>query len=83
MCIRDSSGITLHDTGAGWSLATKKEYDAWLTETLGTVSYTHLVVSLILINLDNVPYFFSAVFKGAFTPEAVFGGAFGTVLMQG
>ena len=24
-----------YETGAGWSLATKKEYDAWLTETLG------------------------------------------------
>ena len=47
------------------------------------VIYVLTVVSLILINLDNVPYFFSAVFKGAFTPEAVFGGAFGTVLMQG
>ena len=32
---KDDSGITLHETGAGWSLATKKEYDAWLTETLG------------------------------------------------
>lgn len=37
------------------------------------VIYVLTVVSLILINLDNVPYFFSAVFKGAFTPEAVFG----------
>ena len=32
---KDDSGITLHETGTGWSLATKKEYDAWLTETLG------------------------------------------------
>ena len=32
---KDDSGITLHETGAGWSLATKKEYDAWLTEMLG------------------------------------------------
>lgn len=28
------------------------------------VIYVLTVVSLILINLDNVPYFFSAVFKG-------------------
>ena len=47
------------------------------------VIYVITVVSLILVNLDNVPYFFNAVFTGAFSPEAVFGGAFGTVLMQG
>jgi segregation and condensation protein B len=33
-----SSGIMLHVTGAGWALATKKEYDAWLTETTGEVT---------------------------------------------
>ncbi len=32
---KDDSGIMLHETGAGWSLTTKKEYDAWLTDTLG------------------------------------------------
>lgn len=47
------------------------------------VIYILTVVILIVINLDNVPYFFRAVFAGAFSPEAVFGGAFGTVLMQG
>ena len=45
--------------------------------------YIGTVVLLIFSNLDNVPYFFHAVFSGAFSPEAVFGGAFGTVLMQG
>lgn len=50
---------------------------------LMAVIYVITVVSLILVNLDNVPYFFNAVFTGAFSPEAVFGGAFGTVLMQG
>lgn len=30
-----SSGIMLHETGAGWALTTKKEYDAWLSETVG------------------------------------------------
>lgn len=50
---------------------------------LMAVIYIGTVVLLIFSNLDNVPYFFHAVFSGAFSPEAVFGGAFGTVLMQG
>ena len=29
------SGITLHHTGAGWSLTTKKMYDEWLSSLLG------------------------------------------------
>lgn len=32
---REDSGIMLRETGAGISLVTKKEYDAWLRETLG------------------------------------------------
>lgn len=32
---RDDSGITLHHTGAGYSLATKKVYDSWLSSLLG------------------------------------------------
>ena len=47
------------------------------------VVYIVLVFLLILFNLDEIPYFFTAVFGGAFSPEAVFGGAFGTVLAQG
>lgn len=47
------------------------------------VVYVLTVVSLILINFTRIPFFFSAVFSGAFSPEAVFGGAFGTVLAQG
>jgi len=47
------------------------------------VVYIVLVFLLILFNLNEIPYFFSAVFGGAFSPEAVFGGAFGTVLAQG
>ncbi|MGL5100943.1 MAG: alanine:cation symporter family protein, partial [Fusobacteriaceae bacterium] len=38
---------------------------------------------LILINIDKVPYFFSSVFSNAFTPDAIFGGAFGIALQQG
>lgn len=47
------------------------------------VLYVITVFILILLNLNRIPYFFGAVFGGAFTPEAVFGGAFGTVLAQG
>lgn len=32
---REDAGIELHETKAGIALATKKEYDAWLTETAG------------------------------------------------
>lgn len=48
-----------------------------------SVIYIVTVLLMILMNLGAVPYFFSSVFGGAFTPEAVFGGVFGTVLAQG
>ena len=47
------------------------------------VLYIATVIVLILLNLSQIPYFFQAVFGGAFQPEAFFGGAFGTVLAQG
>jgi len=47
------------------------------------VVYVLTVVLLILINFNRIPFFFKEVFSGAFTPEAIFGGAFGTVLAQG
>lgn len=47
------------------------------------VVYVVTVLILIILNLDKLPYFFAAVFGGAFTTEAVFGGTFGTVLAQG
>lgn len=47
------------------------------------VLYIATVLVLILLNIGSVPYFFKAVFGGAFKPEAVFGGLFGTVLAQG
>ena len=47
------------------------------------VLYIVTVLVLILLNLDQVPYFFTSVFGGAFKPEAFFGGLFGTVLAQG
>ena len=47
------------------------------------VLYIVTVIVLILLNLNQIPYFFTAVFGGAFQPEAFFGGVFGTVLAQG
>ncbi len=47
------------------------------------VVYILTVFVLILLNLNQLPYFFKAVFGGAFTAKAVFGGTFGTVLVQG
>ena len=47
------------------------------------VLYIATVCVLIVLNLNQIPYFFRAVFAGAFQPEAIFGGMFGTVLAQG
>ena len=47
------------------------------------VLYIVTVIVLILLNVKSIPYFFGAVFGGAFKPEAIFGGLFGTVLAQG
>lgn len=47
------------------------------------VLYIITVLLLVFLNINRVPYFFGAVFGGAFTSEAVFGGVFGTVLAQG
>ena len=47
------------------------------------VLYILVILFLVCINLNALPYFFSSVLGGAFTPKALFGGAFGTVLVQG
>lgn len=47
------------------------------------IVYIVTVLVLVLINFKEIPYFFSAVFRGAFKPDAFFGGVFGTVLAQG
>lgn len=47
------------------------------------VVYVLTIITLILTNVGSIPYFFGAVISGAFTPEAVFGGLFGTALVQG
>lgn len=47
------------------------------------VVYVVTVLALVFANVNSVPYFFIAVLGGAFQPDAVFGGLFGTVLVQG
>lgn len=47
------------------------------------VLYIAVVVVLVVLNFGRIPYFFQAVFGGAFKSEAFFGGVFGTVLAQG
>ena len=47
------------------------------------VLYILVVVVLIILNVGQIPYFFTSVFGGAFKPQAFFGGATGTVLAQG
>lgn len=47
------------------------------------VLYFLIALLLIMINIDKAPYFFKAVFSNAFTPDAIFGGAFGIALQQG
>ncbi len=47
------------------------------------VLYIVVVIALIILNIDQIPYFFKAVFGGAFKSEAFFGAAFGTILAQG
>ncbi len=47
------------------------------------VVYVLTVVVLVAVNVDRIPWFFTSVFRGAFQPDAVFGGAFGVALIQG
>ncbi len=47
------------------------------------VVYILVVLLLVILNVKTIPYFFASVFGGAFTPQAIFGGVFGTVLAQG
>ncbi|HSQ88318.1 amino acid carrier protein, partial [Romboutsia sp.] len=47
------------------------------------VIYALIVITIIGLNFKLIPYFFMSVFKGAFTPEAIFGGGFGMCLAHG
>lgn len=37
---------------------------------------------IVIMNIQNVPYMFSAIIRGAFTPQAVCGGAFGVAMKE-
>jgi AGCS family alanine or glycine:cation symporter len=45
--------------------------------------YTLVALMLIALNYTLIPYFFEEVITGAFSPHALFGGAFGVALAQG
>lgn len=47
------------------------------------VLYATVIVGLFIANIHLFPAFIQAVVIGAFKPDAIFGGAFGTVLAQG
>lgn len=47
------------------------------------IIYSGIILVLCVINYSQIPYFFTAVFAGAFQPDAIFGGAFGVALAQG
>lgn len=62
-----------------------KKITKWTDKMVPVMAVLYIVTVLVLIvlNLDQIPYFFRSVFAGAFRPEAFFGGVFGTVLAQG
>ena len=62
-----------------------KKVTKWTDKMVPVMAVLYVVTVLVLIvfNFRLVPYFFRAVFSGAFKPEAFFGGVFGTVLAQG
>ncbi|MCX7950988.1 MAG: alanine:cation symporter family protein [Clostridiales bacterium] len=47
------------------------------------IVYFIVILTITIINIDKIPYFISSVIKGAFKPEAIFGGGFGIALSQG
>ena len=62
-----------------------KKVSKWTDKMVPVMAVLYIVTVLILIilNLGSVPYFFKSIFVGAFQPDAIFGGLFGTVLAQG
>ena len=61
-----------------------KKVSKWTDKMVPVMAVLYVVTVLVLIvlNLGTVPYFFKAVFAGAFHPDAVFGGLFGTLEME-
>ncbi|WP_423364408.1 alanine/glycine:cation symporter family protein [Mycoplasma sp. P36-A1] len=47
------------------------------------IVYFLIAFILIIINYDKIPLFFTSVIGGAFSPQAMFGGAFGIAMQQG
>ena len=47
------------------------------------VLYMGITIGIILLHFDKIPYFFSEVIRGAFIPDAIFGGVFGVAVAQG
>ena len=62
-----------------------KKVSKWTDRMVPVMAMLYILTVLVLIvlNVHTIPYFFKAVFGGAFQPDAVFGGLFGTVLAQG
>ena len=62
-----------------------KKVSKWTDRMVPVMAGLYMVTVLVLIvlNLGAIPYFLKAVFTGAFQPDAIFGGLFGTVLAQG
>lgn len=62
-----------------------KKISKWTDKMVPVMAVLYIVVVLVLIvlNIGDIPYFFKAVFGGAFKSEAFFGGVFGTILAQG
>ena len=62
-----------------------KEVTKWTDRLVPVMAvlYMGTALGLILLHVDKVPYFFYSVFKGAFCPDAIFGGLFGVALAQG
>ncbi len=78
-------GVIVIVATAGIAFGGIKKVTKWTDKMVPVMAvvYVLTVVSLIIINFTQIPFFFKSVFSGAFSPEAVFGGAFGTVLAQG
>ena len=62
-----------------------KKVSKWTDMMVPVMAGLYIVTVLVLValNLDALPYFFKAVFGGAFQPDALFGGMFGVALAQG
>ena len=62
-----------------------KKVSKWTDKMVPVMAVLYIVVVLFLIilNFDRIPFFFKSVFGGAFKQDAFFGGVFGTVLAQG